>query len=86
MNIIKNLLKYFENLYLCKMDKQICNKCSSEKLVFENFEYCGEYAAHNYLCLECQDQGTIYYDIQYTLINDYFKNNETIQTIKKAKA
>jgi hypothetical protein len=65
--------------------QQVCNKCESDKLVFEKFEYCGEYASHDYLCLECQDQGTIYYDIHYTITNNYITKNETQEHIKKAK-
>jgi len=65
--------------------KQVCNKCESDKLVFEKFEYCGEYASHHYLCLECQDQGTIYYDIHYTITNNYFTKNETKRHNEKAK-
>ena len=68
------------------MSKQICNSCGSEKLVFEKFEYCGEYASHDYLCLECQDQGKIYYDIQYTLTKHYINQDETNLTNTKAKA
>jgi hypothetical protein len=65
--------------------QQVCNKCESDKLVFEKFEYCGEYASHDYLCLECQDQGTIYYDIHYTITNNYITKNETKELSKKAK-
>ena len=65
--------------------KPVCNKCESNKLVFERFEYCGEYASHDYLCLDCQDQGTIYYDIHYTITNNYFTKNETKRHNEKAK-
>jgi len=61
--------------------KQVCNKCESNKLVFEKFEYCGEYASHDYLCLECQDQGTIYYDLKYTISN--YKNENELKNILK---
>tara|TARA_Y100001937_G_C6950962_1_gene254615 strand:- start:102 stop:308 length:207 start_codon:yes stop_codon:yes gene_type:complete len=68
------------------MSKEICNNCGSKKLVFEKFEYCGEYASHDYLCLDCHDQGKIFYDIQYTLTKNYINKNETIHAIKKEKA
>jgi hypothetical protein len=65
--------------------KQVCNKCESNKLVFDSFEYCGDYASHDYLCLECEDQGKIYYDINYTITNNYFARNETKKHNQKAK-
>lgn len=61
--------------------QQVCNKCESDKLVFEKFEYCGEYASHDYLCLDCHDQGTIYYDLKYTISN--YKNENELKNILK---
>ena len=67
------------------MSKQICKKCESEKIVLEDFEYLGDYASHKYFCLDCKDQGTLFYDVKYTITNNYFIKNETKKTNQKEK-
>ena len=56
--------------------KQFCNKCEGERLVFETYQYFGEYATHDFVCLDCKDQGTMYYDIKYHTHQNYTKNDE----------
>ena len=67
------------------MDNQFCKKCESENIVLETFEYLGDYASHNYICLDCKHQGTFYYDVKYTITNNYFIKNETKKTNQKEK-